>query len=247
MQVEQDNSTIDIDEGAGEISVSIPVKSYSPSEFAAALSNALNSQLTQGYSVSFNRTSRSITISSDGTFSILIASGSHTVSTIYSNMGFTGGVDLTGSVSYVAPSTCGFEYKPQFYLLDYTPLEHNVKSVNASINESGSGAVEVIRFGTKRMCEFSIEMVTNSKFMGDTIWNYDGQGVESTLNFMNFCIQKSQIEFMPDLTDVANYSKLILEATESDSNGTGFKLLEMLDYGAGVFKTGKLMFREVTQ
>jgi hypothetical protein len=63
---------------------------------------------------------------------------------------------------------------------------------------------------------------------------------------MGFAIDKSTIEFMPNGLDVANYSKLVLESTESDSQGTGFKLLEMMDYGEGLYRTGRLVFREVS-
>jgi hypothetical protein len=39
---------------------------------------------------------------------------------------------------------------------------------------------------------------------------------------------------------------LILESTEDDSNGTGFKLKEMNDVASGVYRTGKLTFREIS-
>ncbi|HNC40284.1 MAG TPA: hypothetical protein PK522_00715, partial [Nitrosomonas sp.] len=215
-------------------------------QFSEKLSAVLTSSLTQTYTVVYNRTTRKITISAPSNFSILIGSGSHTTTTLYENLGYTGGIDLSGFNSYVADSTAGYEYNPQFYLLDYIPLEHNVKSVQASINETGSGAIEVIRYGTKRYTEFSIELITNNKFVGDSIWVSSKTGVEDTLNFLNYATQKSRIEFMPDGYDPATYYTLILESTESDQNGTGFKLMEMLEYGAGYYKTGKLVWREVT-
>lgn len=246
IEITQDNNIIDIDEGSGEVSVTIPVGIYSPKQISDKLSSLLTAALTQTYTVSFNRTTRKITISAPSSFDILIASGTHTATTLYTVLGFTGGADLTGFTSYLAPSVSGYEYIPQFYLLDYVPLEHNVKSVQASINETGSGNIEVIRYGQKRFTEFSIELITNNKFLGDSIWTSSPTGVEDTLRFLNYATQKGRVEFMPDGSDPANYSTLLLESTESDQNGIGFKLMEMMEYGAGYFKTGKLVWREVT-
>jgi len=245
IEITQDNNSLDFDEGSGEISIVIPVGIYSPKQISDKIASLLTAAGTQTYTCVFNRTTRKLTISSVATFDILILTGTHTATTLYTVLGYTGGVDLTGFTSYVAPSTTGYEYVPQFYLLDYVPLEHNVKSVQASINETGSGAIEVIRFGTKRFMECSIELITNNKFLGDSIWSYNPQGVEDTLLFLNYATQKSYVEFMPDKSDVANYSTLLLESTESDQQGIGFKLLEQLEYGAGYFKTGKLVFREI--
>ncbi|MBL0233169.1 MAG: hypothetical protein IPQ08_05850 [Chitinophagaceae bacterium] len=245
VEITQDNNVIDIDEGGGEISVVIPVGIYSPKQIADKFSSLLTSAGSQSYTCSFNRTTRKLTISSVAPFDILISTGTHTATTLYTVLGYTGGLDLTGLTSYAAPSTTGFEYVPQFYLLDYVPLEHNVKSVQASINETGSGTVEIIRFGTKRFMECSIELITNNKFLGDSIWSSNPKGVEDTLLFLGYATQKSNIEFMPDLTDVASYSTLLLESTEVDTQGIGFKLMEQLEYGAGYYKTGKLVFREV--
>lgn len=245
IEITQDNNILDFDEGSGEISITIPVGIYSPKQISDKIASLLTAAGTQTYSCVFNRTTRKITISSIASFDILILTGTHTATTLYTVLGYTGGVDLTGATSYIAPSTTGYEYVPQFYLLDYVPLEHNVKSVQASINETGSGLVEVIRFGTKRYMECSIELITNNKFLGDAIWTPSTTGVEDTLRFLGYATQKSRIEFMPDQTDVASYSTLLLESTESDQMGVGFKLYEQLEYGAGYFKTGKLLFREI--
>ncbi|HNC40337.1 MAG TPA: hypothetical protein PK522_00985, partial [Nitrosomonas sp.] len=47
IEVEQDNNLIDIDEGSGEVSIEIPVGSYSPKQFSEKLSAVLTSSLTQ--------------------------------------------------------------------------------------------------------------------------------------------------------------------------------------------------------
>jgi hypothetical protein len=246
VEILTDNNILDIDEGSGEISITIPVGVYSPREISNKIATLLNAAGSQSYTCVFNRTTRKLTIGAVGNFAILIASGSHVGSSVYDQLGFTGNVDLTGANSYVSDSVIGFEYKPQFYLLDYIPLEHNVKSVQASINETGSGSVEIIRYGVKRFMECSMEFITNQKFLSDPIWTSSITGVEDTLHFLSYATQKSKIEFMPDALDVATYSTLILESTESDQQGTGFKLVEMLDYGTGMYRTGKLVWREVS-
>jgi hypothetical protein len=246
VQIDSDNNILDIDEGTGVISVALAVKAYSPSEIAVALSSALNQAGSLTYTVTLNRTTRLLRITASGTFSIRRSSGPNSASNIYSRLGFAGSGDLTGLMQYDGTAAIGYSYEPQFYLLDYVPLEHNVKSVKASINETGSGAVEVVRFGTKRYMECSMDFITDQKFIGDEIWSSNTTGVADALRFMGFAIEKAAIEFMPDRLDVANYSKLVLESTESDSQGTGFRLIEMLDYGAGIYRTGRLVFREVS-
>jgi hypothetical protein len=245
VQIDSDNNILDIDEGSGSFSVTLAVKAHSPSEIATALASALNSSGSLTYTVTLNRTTRILRITASGTFSIRRATGPNSASNIYSRLGFAGSGDLTGLMQYDGNSGVGYEFYPQFYLLDYVPLEHNIRSVKASINETGSGAVEVIRFGTKRYLEFSIEFITNQKFISTDIWTSNPSGIEDALNFMDYAIQKSTIEFMPDALDVARYSKVLLESTESDQSGTGFKLIEMLDYGTGMYRTGRLVFREV--
>jgi hypothetical protein len=246
VSVDPENNVLDIDEGTGSFPVTLAVKAYAPSEIATALSSALNQAGTLNYSVTLNRTTRLLRITASGAFSIRRATGPNSASNIYSVLGFPGGTDLTGLSQYEGTAGVGFEFEPQFYLLDYVPLEHNIKSVKASINETGSGAVEVIRFGTKRYMECSIDFISDQKFIGDEIWESNVNGVSDALNFMGFAIEKATMEFMPNRLDVANYTKLVLESTESDSQGVGFRLIEMLDYGAGIYRTGRLVFREIS-
>lgn len=246
IEIVQDNNSLDFDDGTGEISVAIPVGVYSPQEIALKIASLMTNAGSQTYAVSFNRSTRKLTISSTGNFDILISSGTHSATTLYQTLGYTGGSDLTGASSYLAPSQCGFEFIPQFYLLDYVPVEHNVRSVQASINETATGNVEVVRYGTKRFMECSIDLITNKKILDTTYWTYNPQGVEDALSFLGYATQKSKLEFMPDQTKVEEYITLILESTEEDQTGIGFKLKEMLDYGPGYYRTGKLVFREIT-
>lgn len=248
VEVLQDENFFDFDEGSGELTATIAVGIYSPQEFATKLSAALSNAGGQAYSVTFDRTARSLTISAAAPFDILISSGSHAATTLYTNIGFSGGVDLTGASSYTGPSTIGIEFVPQFYLLDYVALEHNIQSVQASINETASGDVEVLKYGRKRFMECSLDFISNVKFNDDvdSFWTSDVQGVEKVLDFLDSITQKGKAEFMPDLNDVDTYFTLLLESTETQRDGTGFKLKEMTEYGCDYFSSGKLIFREAS-
>lgn len=245
--IEQDSNYFDFDDGAGEVSFSIPSGYYSPTEIVDIVSSNLNSVGSKSYSCYFNRQSRSVVISCTSNFKILIATGKHSGATIYKSIGFTSLFDLIGNSSYTSNLVIGIEYRPQFYLLDYIPLGHNIKSVQASINETGSGSVEVIKYGTKRFLEFSIELITNRIIHNTQSFESSITAVDDVLTFLNFAISKSKIEFMEDVSNVEKFNTIILESTEADQNGVGFKLQEQLDYGEGFYKTGKLVFREVTQ
>jgi hypothetical protein len=246
IEITADNNTLDFSEGSGELNVNIPVGIYSPQEIASKLTTLFNAAGSLVYTCSFNRTTRKLTIATTSNFSLLIASGTHAGTSLYNTLGFTGGIDLTGSSSYLAPSSTGYEFVPQFYLLDYVPLENNIRSIQASVNETGSGQVETVRYGSKRFMECSIELITNNKFNSSTFWTSSLTGLDDARNFMNYAIQKSKIEFMPDKDIVSDYYTLILESTEIDQNGLGYKLTEQLEYGSGYYKTGRLIFREIT-
>lgn len=245
-EIELNLNYIDFSEGGGpELFFSIPVKMYSPLELANTIAEGLNATGSLTYSVTLNRSTRFLTISASGPFELLISSGSHSGSNIWQKMGFIGGVDLTGFASYSSTAAVGYSYSPQFYLLDYIPLDHWQEAVDSSINITGSGRVEVVRYGVKKFTQFSIELITNNKFLGDSMYESDIEAVENITQFLEAATRKSVVEFMPDRSDEAVYQLLILEKTEQSQNGIGFKITEMLDYGAGYYKSGLLTWREV--
>lgn len=248
VDISEDNNFFEFDDGAGETSFEIPVGFYSPTQIAEKVALLMSQNGAQTYVGTFDRITRLITITSVVNFSILIATGSHSTTGAYQSLGFTGGVDLTGANTYEGIDFLGKEFVPQFPLLDYTPVENNVKSVQATLSETASGHIEVVRYGKKRFMECSIDYITNMVIdsSNTSIWQDNRTGYEDALDFMNVITEKSQIEFMPDINDVENYFDLVLESTEDDSNGTGFKLKEMNDVASGVYRTGKLTFREIT-
>ena len=224
-------------------SASLKSSSYSLSGFATEIQRALRAAGTQNYMVSINRSTRLITISAPANFSIFIATGPYAGAEIYTIMGFPL-ADLTGSNSYTGSSAIGKEYKPQFYLLDYMDTERSQNAVDASINETGSGQVEVIRYGTKKFMKCAIDFVNNEK-NGDESWIEDNiTGIEDCIDFLKDITQKSKIEFMPDRDDPNTFQQFILEATPASSSGLGYELIEKAGEGfLGYYTCGRLTFR----
>jgi hypothetical protein len=245
-EIEENNASIDVNDGGLDFTISIPVRLYSPSELASYVQDALNDSGAIEYSVSFDRTTRLFTISGDAPFDLLIGSGPNTLSTLWDYMGFTGVSDLTGASTYTGDSVVGSEFVPQFYLLDYVDLEDWQEVVEASVNKTGSGKVEVIKYGIEKFTSFAIEFITDQKMKTTETLESDPNAVSSARAFMVAATSKGIVEFMKDRSDVDSYSLLILERTEQNSNGIGFKLQEMKDYGTGFYRTGQLVFRETS-
>lgn len=246
IEIASPNLFLDFDEGSGEIVTELVAKSYAPTEATSYLGSAMSSSTgaTLTYSWSFNRTNRKLTVSSTSPFDLLIASGTHSANAAWDSLGFTGGVDLTGASSYTAPDAVGVEYLPQFYLLDYVAPDQRQEAIEATINETGSGIVEIVKFGNRTFVEFSIEYINNYCTDG-LIIEIDPSAYESSVDFLKSITNKEIIEFMPDRDDASVFYKLQLDKTEESAQGIGYKLKEMADLD-GYYRTGKLVFRVVS-
>lgn len=244
IQVTSNNKWFDLDEGAGELNAEIPVGEYTLTTIAEALEDALNDVGSDTYTVTVNRSTRKITISSDGTFEVLISTGTNAGSGIYSLIGIDDVVDIGSAATCVSDSAIGSEYIPQYKLQDYISEADMRKLRNATRNKSASGAVEVQSFGTDRMFQFSIKFATDiPQPSGGPITN-NSSGVDDLRAFMQNAITQAPIEFMPDKDTVSTYYKVLLESTPADSNGLGYTLQEQFGRGlVGYFETGLLTFR----
>lgn len=224
-------------------SANLKAGSFSLTGFANEIQRAMRAAGTQNYVVSINRSTRIITISAPSNFSILITTGPYAGAEIYSIMGFPL-ANQTGANSYNGTSAIGKEFKPQFFLLDYTPTENLQEAVDASINETGSGNLEVIRYGIKKFMRCTIDFVTNEPVGVDSWIEESKTGVEDCIDFLKDITQKSKIEFMPDRDDVDSFQTFVLESTRQNRNGLGYELSEKVSDGqVGFFTTGLLTFR----
>lgn len=242
--VDDGNFYLNFNEGSGEITAEIETGSYTPTELADAIETAMNDIGVNTYTVTFNRSDRTYTISSTVNFSLLTTSGSNVGSDIFSLIGFTG-ADRSGDDSYTGNLAGASKYDPQFKLQSFVDQEDLQKAVSASINKSARGDVEVVKFGTEKFFEFNIMFITNidQGVSGPVKTNLTG--VTDARNFLRFCIEKHTLEFIPDIDSLTFYN-VLLESTEEDSKGTGYRLKELYTKNLpGYFETGKLVFRVV--
>lgn len=242
--VTNDNFYLNFDEGSGELTAQIATGHYTHQDLALAVQSAMNEVGTQSYTVIFNRDDRTFTISSASAFDLLCFSGTEAGVSIFSLLGFSS-VDLTGQTIYTG-GVSGSEYRPQFKLQDYVDQEDFRESIQAVVNESASGVVETISFGTKKFFEFNIPFITDIEQGAGSVIETNLSGVSSARQFLRFCTTKKNLEFMPDRNNRTLFFKVLLESTEESSNGTGYRLKELYTKNLPYyFETGKLVFRLV--
>lgn len=243
--VENENDWIDFDEGGSEISFQLTPGDYSFEDYISAISSGMSSSGTQTYISSLNRSTRLVTISATANFSLLPVTGSHNGTSAFSSIGFT--ADKTLSNSYVSDSAGGNVYRPQFLLQNYIPTENFQRAVNETINETASGIVEVVKFGTVKYMQCSIDFATDIAQSGSGPIENNASGVSDLITFMVHCTSKKPVEFMADRDTPSTYQKLLLESTPSAATGTGFRLKEAWEAGysglANYYFTGNLTFR----
>jgi hypothetical protein len=242
--IDDSNYQIDFDEGGAELTAEVAVGSYTPTDFATAIKVALDTAGALTYTVTFTRSTRKITISAGSNFTLRCSSGTHIGTGTWTLMGFSGS-NKTGASTYTGGAASGDYYSPQFILQEYVDSDDYQEAVDASINETASGVVEVVKFGTRSFMECNIKYATDITQDG-TVIKTNATGVADLRRFMQYLVTKGPCQFMPDLSDTATYTDMILESTEQNSKGTGYRLREMYDRGLpGYFQTGKLKFRVI--
>lgn len=240
------NYTLDIDEGSGEVQCNLSPKSYSISEMAIEIERALNEAGTLDYTVILDRDTRKFTISASANFEILSTTGTRVGLGCYDLIGFNG-ADKTGDDEYEG-NVAGEYWEPQNVIEEYISPEYVNEKIEPSINESGSGIIESIFFGDRKVFEGVFRLITNkaqnasrSKLLNDP------NGIENAIAFMQYATQKLKFEFIPDKSDPDTFYKCILESTDGDSSGTSYTLEKEFDEGVkGYYTLGKLKFRVVS-
>lgn len=240
------NGYLDLDEGSGEISIEIPVGSYTLDGLVQQLRESLLAQGTLTYDVSVNRATRIITITADAPFEILSLTGTHFDSSIYSLIGFKTDSDHASNTTHVGILASGKSYYPQFKLQSYIGPDDWQESNQASVNVGSTGTiVEVVNFGLAKFIQFELKFITNKLTDGSVIKN-NRRGVEDTRDFLQDITQKNYFEFMPDANDPDTYYKVLIESTADYQNGTGYKLKELFGKNLpDVYETGNIKLRVV--
>lgn len=243
--VDSNNFYLDFDEGSGEVTAEVETGDYTFEELAEAIEAALNNAGTNTYTVDFLRDDRKFEITGSATFSLLISSGTHNGQSVLELLGFSGS-DTSSATSHISNLQAGSEYLVQFPLQDYVDQEDFQKAVSASINKSASGEIEVVKFGTEKFYEFEIKFITNIDQGDSGPIKTNLTGLSEARLFLRFCTSKRKLEMMLDSSDKDTFVTILLEKTEADQNGTGYKLQELYSKGLpGYFETGKLTFRLV--
>ena len=241
------NKYIDFDEGSGELNAEIQTGTYTPEDLADAVQEALNNTGTYNYTVSFNRTSRILTIASSSPVDWLAATGTNVGlgTSAYATLGYPA-VDILGSTSFTASSAIATVYLPQYKLQDFVDQEDSRKNRSPSVAVAASGKVQLQTFGIDRMFEMNIRFATNIfQPSGGPILN-NQNGVQNLRNFMRWVSNKNTVEFMPDTNAPNTYFRLVLDTAPGAGDGSGYRLQEQFSRGlVGYYDTGILMFRVI--
>ena len=243
-QVSLGNQYFDFSEGGPEINLEIPVGGRSPQELVNLLSREVNAGGGQDYTFTFDRVENKITISAPGNFELLPVTGVNNAQSIFPLLGFT--TDRSGSNSYTADNVFATVWRPQFLLQDYVTPSQWKEKISPVINEAGDGSVESFTYGTKSFYQLNVKYICNYEQDSGSIIENNPQGEEEAESFLEFIIEKVNIEIMPDRDSPNDYDVVLFEKSTQDQNGTGYKLRELTGEGlAGFYETGNLVFRKV--
>jgi hypothetical protein len=243
--ITEENQWVDFDEGGPELSVQLDIGDYTLTEFALEVASKMSQEGALTYTAAVNRATRKITLSASGTFALRVTTGMHLASSAFSLIGFTS--NKSGSSSYLADVESGSVYKPQAVVRDYVPFEDNYSALSSVVNESESGIIETVSFGTKRIAQMNIWLITDKAQQSYSSVENNPAARAQAREFMEYIITKAKFEFMPDRNTPATFYNVILEKTQEGDNGTAYRLKKMFNNGVeGYYQTGEIELRQVT-
>lgn len=234
------NKYIDFNEGAGEISATISIGSYTLNDFTVAVAAAMNKAGTQEYTVLLDRATRLITISSLSNFDLLPVTGTNSGLSAYTLLGYS--IDVTTSISHEADSQSGTRYDPQNILQKFVDFNDNIKTTNSVSRQTATGRVEVVSYGTVSFMECSIMPITD--ISPQLSIKSNSNAVSEFRAFMNYCITKAPIEFVADIDTPSTFVECLLDSTKESKDGVDFKIKELFGRKLfGYYESGTLTFR----
>lgn len=244
-QITTANRNLDFNDGANKTAV-LKVGYYTSQSLALEIKKKMDALSSLDFTVTFNRITRRFTISSTANFSLLFSSGSNSGTSPALVLGYTN-TDKTAASSYLAESVSGYEYKTQFPIQSYKDPSTNRKAIDGVVNESASGISEVIKYGNKRFMEAELLFVTNIIQADGSVIRTNYQGREDALQFLEWCTERGQVEFMKDENKPSEFNIFELESTPTDSKGLDFDLIEMYDRSLPYYyRIGPLKFRLIS-
>lgn len=242
--VDETNFYLNFKEGAGpEITAQLNVGSYTATDFAIELSRAMNAIGTQTYTVTFDRSTRLITISAPSNFQLLLTSGTNVGNSVFSLVGFSG-ADTALALTHTGNAVSGSAWCPQMRGQDFVDFEDQQSSIDGVVKKSSNGTVEVAKFGTQKIMDINFMFITDIHQENDCWIKSDASGVANARTFLEYATTKADLEFIPDVDNPDVFNKCLLESTDSSRDGLGFKLNEMYTKGLpGYYSTGVMKFR----
>lgn len=240
------NAFGDFEEGVTLFAAEVNPSGYTLAELLSAVRDAFNAVGGQTYTVTVNRTSGIVTISAPSNFKLLLSSGVNVASSFWSILGFSQGVDLTGTNTYSGAVPAGQTYYPQFLLQSYISPDDYQQAISPTVNRTMTGRTELVEFGVDTFIQLDIQFITNAKMDGVVIKN-NPSGLAAVRAFMQDITKKSRFEFWADLNDSGTIYKCVLESSKSHKDGSGYMLNERYADGLpGVFDTGPMTLRVVS-
>jgi len=233
-------SYIDPDQRAGLLDIG----SFTLTEFGNRVAKAMNTEGSQEYTVTLDRATRLFTISAPNNFELLLDTGSQKTLSVFTLLGFNGGVDLTGSNSYTASIASGSEYITQTPLKDFSDFDKNREKAEAQVKTTPAGITEVISYSTLERMVCSFPVITN--YVPQRYIRESATGVEEVLDFLNYAIGKAPMEYVYDYEDPNVFKPVILDKTKKSSKGVGFELKERVkDSLPGYYEISGLVFLKI--
>jgi hypothetical protein len=221
----------------------VAIGAYTLTKFGDLVATALNSAGSQEYTVTLDRTTRKFTISAVNNFELLLDTGSNKTTSVYTLLGFTGTVDLTGSNSYEADSQSGEAYITQTPLANFSDFKYNKEKAEAVVRSTPAGITEVISYSTleRMICDFpAITNYVPQRFIRAT-----ETGLDEAEAFLDYCITKAPMEFLENYEEV-EYTPCILDKTSKNSKGVGYQLKERVrDQLPGYYSIAGLTFLKI--
>lgn len=202
-----------------ELTAELKPRSYSMTDFAKEVGRALNKAGANAYTVTIDRATRLITISSDANFKLLTASGSQIGSSPFDLMGFDKTQDTLSSSSHTASNATGIVYAPQAPLFNYTPFKHHFGANEGAVSTSASGRSSVVSIGTIERMTCNITCITNIEQPTSSGIRSNPNGENNALEFLNYLIQLRPIEFIEDIKNPNEFYKCKLESTKESKQG----------------------------
>ncbi len=245
-EITADNCSIDFNDGGADKVATLAVGTYSLTKLLIVTAAALNAASSVEWTVTVNRATRIITLTSASSTTVLGATGDNFSTSALPTLGLNS-ADHTGT-THVGATASGSSYSPGFLLEDYKDKTQTRKLINPTINKSTSKQkVSVQYFGVEQFYKFNIKWITNQHVGTSAVWRSSNTALEDAKSFLNWIMTKSIIEFMPDENDEATYDRMYLDSAEADADGVGFDLKEYFDKNLpGFYETGLLTFTVIT-